>query len=339
MADEQKKTGAQKKQVKFSGLINSGVLSPLNKEEDDQKFVSVISSNVSNTIPEPIPTVVTIPSLQLVPNESAITPISIRRAIRIDSIDDSPYQPRELYDPAEIDNLAHSLAAGGLDEPITVRLKANGRHELIKGHRRTRAGRSLGWIEIDADVVDKTDREAKLSAMISNEGRVDLTDYERSKLYQEAKESNFAKTQEEIAHLFGTTQERVSARMAMLKLPKRIIELLEHNPKMFGATTAKEIRQLLSEYPNEEALIEKAVLRINDGANENSVNAWVKQMLKPTASIIPQYITDKAGRTVFKAKFTGREFTIQIKDDLVDAKEIEEIVLATLRARAEIGKL
>lgn len=334
MADEQKKTGAQKKQVKFSGLINSGVLSPLNMEQEDQKFVSVISSDISNSVPESISTVATTPALQLVQNESPIFPKSFRRTIRIDSIDDSPYQPRDLYDPSEIDNLAHSLAAGGLDEQINVRQKSNGRYELIKGHRRTRAARSLGWIEIDADVVEKTDREAKLSAMISNEGRIDLTDYERSKLYQEAKESNFAKTQEEIAHLFGTTQERVSARMAMLKLPSGIIEMLEHNPKMFGSTTAKEIRQLLSEYPNEEKLIEKAVLRINDGANENSVNAWVKQMLKPNASIIPQYITDKAGRTVFKAKFTGREFTIQIKDDLVDAKEIEQIVLATLRTRA-----
>lgn len=339
MADDQKKTGVQKRQVKFSGLINSGVISPLNTDEEDQKFVSVISSDTANAIPDSSPFVVATPALQLVQSEAGLSPKSIRRTIRIDSIDDSPYQPRELYDPSEIDNLAHSLAAGGLDEAITVRLKSNGRHELIKGHRRTRAARSLGWSEIDADVVDKTDREAKLSAMISNEGRIDLTDYERSKLYQEAKESNFAKTQEEIAHLFGTTQERVSARMSMLKLPSGIIEMLEHNPKMFGATTAKDIRQLLSEYPGEEKLIEKAVLRINDGANENSVNAWVKQMLKPNASIIPQYITDKAGRTVFKAKFTGREFTIQIKDDLVDAKEIEEIVLATLRARAEIVKL
>jgi ParB/RepB/Spo0J family partition protein len=327
MADEQQKTGAQKRQVKFSGLIRSGVLTPLSTA-DDKTYVTEVSDENNELPPEEI-------TLRSV--DSATT--SRRQKIPLNLIDDSPYQPRDLYDPSEIDNLAHSLAAGGLDEQINVRLKPNGRYELIKGHRRTRAARSLGWTDIDADIVTKTDREAKLSAMISNEGRIDLTDFERGKLYIEGKESSFAKTQDEIAHLFGTTQVLVSIRMAMLELPATIVQMLEHNPKMFGATTAQDIRRLLKEYPGEGLIIEKAVQRINDGANENSVKAWVQQMLKPKTTPDEASITDKAGRTIFKAKFSGREFTIQIKDEQVDAKEIEELVMKALRERAEMPSI
>lgn len=327
MADEQQKTGAQKKQIKFSGLIRSGVLTPLSTA-DDKTYVTEVSDANNELPPE-----------EIAPGSLNSTPIRHRQKIRLNLIDDSPYQPRELYDPSEIDNLAHSLAAGGLNEQINVRLKPDGRYELIKGHRRTRAARSLGWIEIEADIVTKTDREAKLSAMISNEGRIDLTDYERGKLYKEAKESNFAKTQDEIAHLFGTTQVLVSIRMAMLELPSAILLMLEHNPKMFGATTAQDIRRLLKEHPGEGLIIEKAVQRINDGANESSVKAWVQQMLKPKTTQDEASITDKAGRTIFKAKFSGREFTIQIKDNRVDAKEIEELVMKALRERAEMPSI
>lgn len=260
--------------------------------------------------------------------------------INLSLIDDSPYQPRMQYDPMEIDNLAHSLAAAGQEDPITVRENTGGRYELIGGHRRVRAARSLGWTEITANIVTRSDRDAELATMVQNEARVDLTDYERGKLYQRALASGFASTQTEIANLFGTTQGHVSKRMAMLKLPSNYIAMLEEKPALFGVRCAESIAQLLKEYPSETALIEDGVLRITEeGADQNSVKQWVRQMVRQKHNVTPEnehaVVTDRAGRAMFTAKCSGRELTIRIKATEVETKEIEEMVLTMLRQRAE----
>jgi ParB family chromosome partitioning protein len=264
--------------------------------------------------------------------------------VMIALVDDSPYQPRDLYDSVEIDNLANSLVAAGLDEPITIRLKVGitGRYELIAGHRRIRAARSLGWSEISAYVVIRTDREAQLSAMVSNESRVDLTDFERGKLYQAAIDARFVRTQVEVADLFGTTQGFVSKRMAMLKLPVPYIIMLESSPGLFGVSCAEVIAQLTKEYPNEAVIIEQGVRRIiEEGALQTSLRQWVMGRLGAQAGSrkakTSSYVTDRSGRPMFTAKrsTSGRDITIRIQATELDAQEVEDIVLAALRVRAE----
>lgn len=260
--------------------------------------------------------------------------------VALSLIDDSPYQPRTLYDKEELDLLAESLVSAGQKEPVTLRPIGAGRYELIAGHRRTHAARSLGWTDIDAHVVEHTDRDAELATMVSNEARVDLTDYERAKLYQAAMAAGFAKNQTDVGSLFGTTQERVSRRMAMLKLPTYYIAMLEARPDIFGCKCAEQIAQLLNKYPAETALIEAAVERIaQEGADQNSVKQWVQQMITQqenrAQSKGPAIVTDSAGRAIFTAKRSGREVTIKINDAGIDVKEVEEIILIALRQRAE----
>lgn len=263
-------------------------------------------------------------------------PTNEAQKISTDKIDDSPYQPRIMYDPMEIDNLAHSLAAAGLEDPITVRDKIDGRYELISGHRRVRAARSLGWAEINANIVARSDRDAELATMIQNEARIDLTDYERGKLYQRAQKSGFATTQTEVAHLFGTTQALVSRCMGMLKLPIYFIAILEEKPDLFSYNCAEAITLLIKEYPDEIELIKDGVKRITEeGADQKSVKQWVQQMVKQKRSIaLPKeraIITNRVGRAMFAAKFSDREFTVRIQAPEVDAKTVEEMVLAALR--------
>jgi len=302
----------------------------LEKSQQDQALVADLQSQLKQAIES-----LAIAKLNFDSAEHGV------KKLPLNLIDDSPYQPRMVYDQEEIDNLGHMMVAAGQEDKIVVRPKPNGRYELIKGHRRTRAARSLGWEEIDAEILIKDDSSAKLSAMISNEGQVGLTDYERGKLYHVAMADGYAKNQTELAHLFGTTQGHISLRMSMLKLPDSYVAMLERNPAMFGAKCAGIIAQLLKEYPGEAKLIEQAVARLNDGADQNSVKPWVQQMIKAKEkgdvdqSKDNAVITDKAGRPIFTAKFSGREFTIRIKASEVDAKEVEEMVLAALRQRAE----
>lgn len=322
--DEQKQSAAQRRQVKFSGLVNRGVIPPLSTAEG-KDFVSEVNEGANN-----------LETSQSLPNKTTTDGTEYRK-IPLNLIDDSPYQPRDLYDQEEIDSLGHSFAAAGQEEKITVRRKANGRYELIKGHRRTRAARSIGWEEIDAEIVIKDDREAKLSAMVSNEGRVDLTDYERAKMYQETINDGYAKTQTDLAHIFSAKQGHVSMRMAMLKLPQRFTDMLDKNPDLFSATTAGTIAGLLKDYPAEIDLVESAVKRLHEGASQNSIKSWFEQMHKAKHKDVTKkdqpVVTDPSGREMFKLKVSNREITVSIKAHEMDAKEIEELVMTTLRNR------
>lgn len=313
----------------------------------DDAFIQKLKENDAHKgmiLRTPPPTASNITMDEMLSRQQGTVPHHDIPKIYLALIDDSPYQPRMQYDPMEIDNLAHSMAAAGQEDPITIREKTDGRYELIGGHRRVRAARSLGWAEIAANIVDRSDRDAELATMVSNEARVDLSDYERGKLYQKSISSGFAATQTEIAHLFGTTQASVSRRMGMLKLPANYIAMLDERPSIFGADCAKAIIKLIDEYPDEQALIEAGVIRIKEeSANEKSVTQWVQQAVKAKLkkdappSEPHSVVADESGREMFTAKFDGDDIHIKVKMDGISEAELKACVLGALRQLA--GKI
>ena len=89
----------------------------------------------------------------------------MRLSIRLDMIDDSPFQTRAEPSAEEIGVLAHSIETVGLLKPLRVRPGAKpGRYELIGGHRRSRAVRSLKWTDVPCDVVSVDDATASAAA-------------------------------------------------------------------------------------------------------------------------------------------------------------------------------
>jgi ParB family chromosome partitioning protein len=87
------------------------------------------------------------------------------------SIQPSPRNPR--HDIGDVDELAESLRAHGLLQPVVVRRRGRG-YELIAGHRRLEAARQLGWAEIAAVVRDETDNQAYILTLVENLQREDL---------------------------------------------------------------------------------------------------------------------------------------------------------------------
>lgn len=259
-------------------------------------------------------------------------------------VDDSPYQSAadagNRYDPESIDELAHTMATAGQEEPILVR-PVGGRYELIAGHRRVRAARTLGWSSVRALVVQRADREAHQSVLVHNEGRKDLCDYGKAKVYQRAKAEGFVTTQDEIARMFATRQSHVSQRLAMLKLPAPVLGMLEENNDLFSMTTAATILALLKEYPDEEALLTQAVLRLKaDNAPENSVRPWFLQVLQArlrpqrAARRRPKVITDVAGRPLYTAALDGRVITVRLSAQDVDGDALLEKMVEFLKLNA-----
>ena len=120
----------------------------------------------------------------------------------IGAIRPNPYQPRHLLDERAIRELADSMQASGLLQPVLVRSAAAGSYELIAGERRWRAAQSLGWSDINAVVRDVDDRTLLTLALVENLQRDALSPIDEATGYQRLI-ADFAASQNDVAE-FGT---------------------------------------------------------------------------------------------------------------------------------------
>lgn len=258
------------------------------------------------------------------------------RRIRLDLIDDSPYQPRMEIDPEEIDDLAKTMAAARQADPIKVRMVGD-RYELISGHRRTRAARTLGWEEIDAIVETRTDAEAEVEAMLLVVGNIGLSDYELAKMYDRAITRGICPTQTACATFFATKQPHVSARLDMLNLPDEVVAMLDAKPRMFGYECSKIIKSLIKDHPGEIDVIVRGVRRLGEGMKQNSLKGWVLQAIKQeqVSSHDDRKTITRNGRPVFTTKRDPRSVTVACKIPGMDVAKFEERLRAWLQEQAD----
>jgi ParB family chromosome partitioning protein len=142
------------------------------------------------------------------------------------SVIPNPDQPRKRFNPEALAELAASIKANGLIQPITVRALPDGRHMIVAGERRWRA-HVLGGIDtIDANVVDVTDSERDILAIVENLQRADITPLEEGRAFQRVIDTGV--TSEELAHRLGLKQPwRITERTSLLHLNPPYLDLLE----------------------------------------------------------------------------------------------------------------
>lgn len=147
--------------------------------------------------------------------------------ISVDQIVPNPAQPRRNFDEAELKNLAQSILANGLLQPITVRKSASGLFEIIAGERRLRACKMVGMTNVPCIVSECTPSESAVMAMTENLQRQNLGVFEEAEGIRKLIET-WGVTQEEAACRLGKSQSSVANKLRILKLSeserKRIIE-------------------------------------------------------------------------------------------------------------------
>jgi len=148
------------------------------------------------------------------------------RDIPVSAIDPNPYQPRREFEPDALKELADSIEASGLLQPVAVRPAAHGRYQLIAGERRFRAVQQLGWRKIPALVKEVDDRSLLTLALIENLQRDDLSPLDAAHGYQRLMQE-FTMPQQEVARLVGKDRSTVSNTLRLLRLPAPVQELLE----------------------------------------------------------------------------------------------------------------
>jgi len=146
------------------------------------------------------------------------------REISIDAISPNPYQPRMVWDEQELADLADSIKANGVIQPIIVRPAGAG-FELIAGERRFRAAQLASLTTIPALVRAATDEQLLELSLIENIHRTDLNPIERAKAYQNYL-NTFSLTQAEAAERLGENRSVIANHLRLLELPDEIKQML-----------------------------------------------------------------------------------------------------------------
>jgi ParB family transcriptional regulator, chromosome partitioning protein len=139
------------------------------------------------------------------------------RELPMASVRPNPFQPRTRIDEAELTDLANSMQASGLLQPVIVRPRDGG-YELIAGERRWRAAERLGWPKIPAVVKEVDDRTLLTLALIENLQRDDLSPIDEAAGYRRLGEE-FHLGQAEIARVVGRDRSTVANLLRLLQLP------------------------------------------------------------------------------------------------------------------------
>jgi ParB family chromosome partitioning protein len=181
------------------------------------------------------------------------------RTLPIASLRPNRLQPRTSFDEPAIEELAESIRAQGIVQPLVVTPEGEGIYAIIAGERRWRAARRAGLEEVPVVIREvANDRELLELALVENLQRSDLSSIEEADAYL-ALQEKFGLSQEEIAARVGKSRPTVANALRLLKLPEEVRDLLRG-----GQLTAGQARPLLAiETPEEQ--IELALRAVREG--------------------------------------------------------------------------
>jgi ParB family transcriptional regulator, chromosome partitioning protein len=159
----------------------------------------------------------------LIPDAPA-APASSERALEIDTdlLRPNQFQPRTRMDDAKIDDLARSIRANGIIQPIVVR-RVDGGYEIVAGERRWRASQRAGLLKVPVVVRDVPDERLLAAALIENIQREDLNPIEEAHAYRRLAD-DFRLTQEQIADAVGKDRSSIANYVRLLRLPHEVRE-------------------------------------------------------------------------------------------------------------------
>ncbi len=159
--------------------------------------------------------------------------------IRIAMIEPKSDQPRKHFDEEALTQLAASISAHGLLQPILVRPLPNDRYQIVAGERRWRASKMAGLNELPALVIDESEAETAQISLIENIQRENLNPLEEALAYR-ALIQNYGMTQEMLSERVGKSRPAIANALRLLDLPDELLTMLRD-----GSITAGHARTLL----------------------------------------------------------------------------------------------
>ena len=173
-------------------------------------------------------------------SDNAIEEKNDVRALRIGLVEPRKDQPRRTFDNESLSQLADSIAAHGVLQPLLVRESGDGYYEIIAGERRWRAAKLAGLDEVPVIVVEADELKTAQIALIENIQREDLNPIDEAAAYARLIHS-YGMRQEDAARQLGKSRSAVANAMRLLDLPEEVLDLVRS-----GELSAGHGRALLS---------------------------------------------------------------------------------------------
>ena len=163
------------------------------------------------------------------------------------SIRSNPAQPRKVFRPEALDELAESIRRHGILQPLSVRRVGNS-YELIAGERRLRAAQLAGLTDVPCIIMAMDDKESGMAAMVENLQRQDLDFIEEAQGISRLC-SQWSMSQEQVARLLGKSQSAIANKLRILRHSDRVLAALRE-----AQLTERHARALLKLQSEEETL-------------------------------------------------------------------------------------
>jgi ParB family chromosome partitioning protein len=208
---------------------------------------------------------------------------AVLEQVPLDHIDPSQFQPRRAFPEDSLRELADSIRASGVVQPILLRRSATteGRYQLVVGERRWRAARLAGLETVPAVTRELTDQDALELALTENLLRQDLNPLEVARAYQ-ALQEKYHLSHEQIAERLGMNRSSVTNTLRLLRLPPTVQEMLSNDEITYGHARA------LLGLASEAAQVRLASIAAKQGLSVRQVeNLVASGGMKPAAQKTP----------------------------------------------------
>ncbi|MFQ3888022.1 ParB/RepB/Spo0J family partition protein [Staphylococcus shinii] len=235
-------------------------------------------------------------------------------SIHTERIVPNRYQPRQVFEPNKIKELAESIEEHGLLQPIVVRPIEEDMFEIIAGERRFRALHTLNKTHADVIIRYLDDEETAVVALIENIQRENLSVIEEAEAYKKLLDIGDT-TQSELAKSVGKSQSFIANKLRLLKLAPKVIERLRE-----GKITERHARAMLS--LSEEDQVDLVETVISQKLNVKQTETRVKQKLGPEKVKARRFEFEKdltdareaVGQSLESIEKSGIKFEHQAKD-------------------------
>ena len=193
--------------------------------------------------------------------------------VPVKSIRPNPAQPRKVFQPEALEELAESIRVHGILQPLSVR-RVEGTYELIAGERRLRAAQLAGLTDIPCIVMRMDEKESTVAAMLENLQRQDL-DYIEEAEGIACLMHSCNMSQEQAARALGKSQSAVANKLRLLRHSKEVMQALRE-----GGLTERHARALLK-IPTEPQKLQAIAVIVRQGMSVARTERYVEELLRP----------------------------------------------------------
>ncbi len=244
--------------------------------------------------------------------------------LAVDLIQRGRYQPRQDFEPEALNELANSIRAQGMIQPIVVRLLADKKsYEIIAGERRWRAAQIAGLHEIPVIIKDVSDQTAMCLALIENIQRQDLNPLEEARALERLI-SEFQMTHDETADAVGRSRSAVTNFLRLLELDNSVKKLLEtrqlgmgHARAILSLTKSQQL-ELANKIVKQGLSVRATEALVQQLSNKGKTSKPAKKAKDPNISSLENDLSDKLGANVAINHQASGRGKIEIKYNSLD---------------------